>query len=163
MRVDYAKSRDYFFRYFTAKINSDPAIDGDDAAQEAALRLFEFAQGTSVERLESLQWRIATQVLFDINRLANNRARLYAIFGPVEHGVAPPPEDHVFPMMMIEAGLNLLTARARETFLLRRAYGHSQKEIARQLCISENTVEQHCTKAVRALSSGQHMSTQWRR
>jgi RNA polymerase sigma factor (sigma-70 family) len=39
--------------------------------------------------------------------------------------------------------------RCRQTFTLRKVYGFSQKEIAAQLNISENTVEQHLTKAAR--------------
>jgi RNA polymerase sigma-70 factor (ECF subfamily) len=34
-------------------------------------------------------------------------------------------------------------------FTLRKVYGFSQKEIAERLQISENTVEQHLTKAAR--------------
>ena len=45
--------------------------------------------------------------------------------------------------------VNRLPARCREVFTLRRVYGHSQKEIAMKLQISENTVEQHLTKAMR--------------
>ena len=39
--------------------------------------------------------------------------------------------------------------RQRQVFRLRKVYGLSQKEIARKLGISENTVEQHLTKVVR--------------
>jgi RNA polymerase sigma factor (sigma-70 family) len=42
-----------------------------------------------------------------------------------------------------------LPKRCRQAFTLRRVYGLSQKEIAAQLGISENTVEQLLTRAVR--------------
>lgn len=46
-----------------------------------------------------------------------------------------------------------LPDRCREVFTLRKVYGLSQKEIAAHLRISENTVEQHLTKAVRRCAS----------
>lgn len=42
-----------------------------------------------------------------------------------------------------------LPRRCRQVFTLRKVYGYSQKEIAARLNISENTVEQHLTKAAR--------------
>jgi len=42
-----------------------------------------------------------------------------------------------------------LPERCRQVFTLRKVYGYSQKEIAIRLNISENTVEQHLTKAAR--------------
>jgi RNA polymerase sigma-70 factor (ECF subfamily) len=42
-----------------------------------------------------------------------------------------------------------LPTRCRQVFTLRKVYGYSQKEIAERLQISENTVEQHLTKAAR--------------
>jgi RNA polymerase sigma factor (sigma-70 family) len=42
-----------------------------------------------------------------------------------------------------------LPERCRQVFTLRKVYGYSQKEIALRLSISENTVEQHLTKAAR--------------
>ncbi|MFC5409828.1 RNA polymerase sigma-70 factor [Larkinella bovis] len=49
-----------------------------------------------------------------------------------------------------EQGLHLLPPKCREVFLLSRK-GQSNREIARQLEISEKTVEQHMTKALRTL------------
>ena len=49
-----------------------------------------------------------------------------------------------------EEGLHLLPPKCREVFILSRK-GHTNKEIAQQLSISEKTVEQHITKALRVL------------
>lgn len=49
-----------------------------------------------------------------------------------------------------EKGLYQLPPKCKEVFLLSRK-GHSNREIARQLEISEKTVEQHITKALRVL------------
>lgn len=49
-----------------------------------------------------------------------------------------------------EEGLHLLPPKCKEVFILSRQ-GHSNREIACQLDISEKTVEQHVTKALRVL------------
>lgn len=46
-----------------------------------------------------------------------------------------------------------LPARCRQVFTLRKVYGLSQKEIAAELKISENTVEQHLAKGTRLCSA----------
>jgi RNA polymerase sigma-70 factor (ECF subfamily) len=46
-----------------------------------------------------------------------------------------------------------LPARCRHVFTLRKVYGLSQKEIAAELNISENTVEQHLAKGMRLCSA----------
>jgi RNA polymerase sigma factor (sigma-70 family) len=46
---------------------------------------------------------------------------------------------------------SLLAPICRVVFLMRKVYGSSQKEIAARLKISENTVEQHLTKAMRQI------------
>jgi RNA polymerase sigma-70 factor (ECF subfamily) len=45
-----------------------------------------------------------------------------------------------------------LAGRCREVFILRRLYGMSQKETARELSLSEHTIEQHMMKATRRLA-----------
>ncbi|MEA5256536.1 RNA polymerase sigma-70 factor [Arcicella aquatica] len=55
-------------------------------------------------------------------------------------------------MRLYQENLVVLPERCREVFLLSRA-GVSQKEIAIQLGISENTVENHIAKALRLLKS----------
>ena len=42
-----------------------------------------------------------------------------------------------------------LPDRCRQVFTLRKVYGYSQREIAVRMNISENTVEQHLTRAAR--------------
>jgi RNA polymerase sigma-70 factor (ECF subfamily) len=46
-----------------------------------------------------------------------------------------------------------LPTRCRQVFTLRKVYGLSQKEIAAELDISENTVEQHLAKGMRLCSA----------
>lgn len=52
-------------------------------------------------------------------------------------------------LALLAAAIATMPKRCRQTFTLRKIYGFSQKEIAARLNISENTVEQHLTKAAR--------------
>jgi RNA polymerase sigma factor (sigma-70 family) len=52
-------------------------------------------------------------------------------------------------LAMLVKAIQALPDRCRQVFTLRKVYGYSQKEIAARLNISENTVEQHLTKAAR--------------
>jgi RNA polymerase sigma-70 factor (ECF subfamily) len=52
-------------------------------------------------------------------------------------------------LMQIAEAVDSLPERCREVFTLRRVYGLSQKEIARQLRISDKTVEQHLVQGMR--------------
>jgi RNA polymerase sigma-70 factor (ECF subfamily) len=64
--------------------------------------------------------------------------------------------DDLFPIdQELEALADIVESmpfKRRQVFTLRKVYGLSQKEIARKLSISENTVEQHLTKAARNIA-----------
>lgn len=55
-------------------------------------------------------------------------------------------------LALLTAAVAQLPTRCRQVFTLRKVYGLSQKEIAAELKISENTVEQHLAKGVRLCS-----------
>lgn len=54
-------------------------------------------------------------------------------------------------LRMVVAMIDLLPAKCREVFLLRKVHGLSQREIASRLNITENTVEKHIALGVRKL------------
>lgn len=56
-------------------------------------------------------------------------------------------------LALLTAAVAKLPARCRQVFTLRKVYGLSQKEIAAELKISENTVEQHLAKGTRLCSA----------
>ena len=56
-------------------------------------------------------------------------------------------------LALLTAAVARLPARCRQVFTLRKVYGLSQKEIAAELDISENTVEQHLAKGMRLCSA----------
>jgi RNA polymerase sigma-70 factor (ECF subfamily) len=56
-------------------------------------------------------------------------------------------------LALLTQAVERLPARCRQVFTLRKVYGLSQKEIAAELGISENTVEQHLAKGMRLCSA----------
>jgi RNA polymerase sigma-70 factor (ECF subfamily) len=56
-------------------------------------------------------------------------------------------------LALLTAAVAALPTRCRQVFTLRKVYGLSQKEIAAELKISENTVEQHLAKGMRLCSA----------
>lgn len=56
-------------------------------------------------------------------------------------------------LALLTAAVSRLPTRCRQVFTLRKAYGLTQKEIAAELDISENTVEQHLAKGMRLCSA----------
>jgi RNA polymerase sigma-70 factor (ECF subfamily) len=56
-------------------------------------------------------------------------------------------------LALLTAAVARLPARCRQVFTLRKVYGLSQKEIAAELRISENTVEQHLAQGLRLCSA----------
>ena len=56
-------------------------------------------------------------------------------------------------LMLLTRAVASLPTRCRQVFTLRKVYGLSQKEIAAELNISENTVEQHLSKGMRLCSA----------
>jgi len=56
-------------------------------------------------------------------------------------------------LALLTAAVARLPTRCRQVFTLRKVYGLSQKEIAAELEISENTVEQHLAKGMRLCSA----------
>ncbi len=55
-------------------------------------------------------------------------------------------------LMLLRAAVARLSTRCREVFTLRRVYGLSQKEVARELGIAEHTVERHLGRALHQLA-----------
>jgi len=56
-------------------------------------------------------------------------------------------------LALLSRAVERLPTRCRQVFTLRKVYGLSQKEIAAELKISENTVEQHLAKGMRLCSA----------
>jgi RNA polymerase sigma-70 factor (ECF subfamily) len=67
---------------------------------------------------------------------------------------APSPEQETMDrdeLLRLAEAISTLPGRTREAFILRQIEGLSQREIARRMGLSENTVEKHIARGVRLL------------
>lgn len=131
-------------------------IDIDDIIQEMYARI---AALESVEQVRNPR-QYATQTAFSIlvNHLRRSRIVPMTTFGDLEElGLAssePSPEARLTfrdELRELEVVLQTLPERCRQAFIMRRAYGLSQKEVAQRLECSEKTVEKYMADGVRLL------------
>lgn len=147
-------------RAFLYRYTRNPA-DVDELLQEtyARLLLASPADGSEVRSVRALALTIARNVALDWIRhrdvvpldLVSDLADLNVLDekAQVEEIVSSHQELALLAEVVAE-----LPRRTRQAFTLRRVYGLSQREIAQQLKISEQTVEQLIARAVRRCADG---------
>jgi RNA polymerase sigma factor (sigma-70 family) len=126
--------------------------DADDIIQEAFLRLQVYCREHTVEKPEAFLVRTALNL--SIDRARHDRTQ------PVDYGVLEhlalvdptPGPDAVYAgqkrLLHWKRGLEALSPRRREVFLLNRLEGYSFVQISEQLNISLSMVEKHAARAV---------------
>ena len=130
--------------------------DADDLIQEAFLRLEVYCREHEVRQTEAFLVRTALN-------LATDRGRHHAHTRHVTEAVralqiidsSPPPDDVLAArerLLRMKAGLDRLSPRRREVFVLNRIEGYSFPQIADQLGITLSAVEKHAAKAVLAMT-----------
>lgn len=130
--------------------------DIDDIVQETYAILAARESVQEIRNAKTYAFQIANSViLMNLRRSRIVSIRQVAdvdLLGAVSD--EPSPERHVADrdeLSYIAKAIALLPSRVRETFILRRIEDLSQREIARRLGISENTVEKHMGKAIHIL------------
>lgn len=130
--------------------------DVDELVQELYTRLHTYT-GPSPRSLTGFVLTIARNLAFDV--LRHRQVEPIELASGLDESetenCATGPEDLIAGTQELE-----LLARAasdlpdvcRQVFTLKKVYGFSQLEISKRLKISENTVEQHLTKAARRLA-----------
>ena len=126
--------------------------DTDDLIQEAFLRLQLYCRHHEVKKTEAFLVRTALNLSADQHRrdrrLVFNQDMLDRM-SLVDPGPSP---DEVYAaqkrLLRWKAGLNALSPRRREVFLLNRVEGFSFPQIAERLGISLSMTEKHAAKAI---------------
>lgn len=134
--------------------------DVDEHMQDVFIRLVGAKDLTLLRSNRAFVLRVAHNVALDIHR---HKSITKIDYVPEITDESVPAHVHLPDIREeIEAEEELMTLlRAtlqlpplcRHVFTLKKVYGYSQKEIARHMKISENTVEQHLTKAANSLAA----------
>jgi RNA polymerase sigma factor (sigma-70 family) len=126
--------------------------DTDDLIQEAFLRLQLYCRDHAVHKPEAFLVRTALNLSADQSK-RERQARIEP--GALERLTLidpSPPPDAVYAgqkrLLHWVAGINALSPRQREVFLLNRIEGYSFPQIAERLGITLSAVEKHAAKAV---------------
>jgi RNA polymerase sigma-70 factor (family 1) len=147
--------RRYFQKlYSQAKRRLYDLQQTEDIVHDLFLNLWVNRHKVKIESLPNYLMRsIKYRVLDELDHQTVKQNFLdYQSFTPPVSNVT---EEHILysdAMNLFQENLVYLPEKCREVFMLSRS-GLSQKEIALQLGISENTVENHIAKALRLLKS----------
>jgi RNA polymerase sigma factor (sigma-70 family) len=123
--------------------------DTDDLIQEAFLRLQVYCREHSVQKTEAFLVRTALNLSADQRK---RERRLYVDQEELPLIDPGPGPDEVYAgqkrLQLWKAGLNALSPRRREVFLLNRVEGYSFPQIAERLGITLSMAEKHAAKAI---------------
>lgn len=145
-------------RYFRLLYNytyekvSDPFV-AQEIVQELFVSLWQQRHRHVVQSCRPYLFSGAKNLVISFYRKEFTRQRHYSQWEILRPKAADSPDQQTLTddlQHQYEAGLNLLPDKCREVFVLSRQ-GLPHREIAQKLTISEKTVEQHITKALRAL------------
>lgn len=128
-----------------------------DLRQEVYVRVYQAAQIKRPPVVRYFLFSVARNLLID--RLRKSRVVRIDLMEDLEalHVLSDEvPADRIVSgrqeLARLEAALDDLPARCRETFVLRKIDELSQREVAKKMGISEATVEKHMVKAMRILT-----------
>jgi RNA polymerase sigma-70 factor (ECF subfamily) len=128
--------------------------DVEDILQEAFVRSFEAGRDSDIRDARAFLMRTATNLA--LNHIARKEHRTT---GPLDD-LAPEdtPASEALPLdaqidsdrkfLAFCRAVGTLPEQCRRAFILKKIYGLSQQEIARELGISESTVEKHIARGL---------------
>jgi RNA polymerase sigma factor (sigma-70 family) len=126
--------------------------DTDDLIQEAFLRLQLYCRNHEVRKTEAFLVRTALNLSADQHRRERRLVGGQDVLDKLTLVDPAPPPDEVYAaqkrLLRWRAGLNALSPRRREVFLLNRVEGYSFPQIAGKLGITLSMVEKHAAKAI---------------
>lgn len=137
---------------FTLRNHEDAA----DIAQTSFERVYRFAQGISgqakpIESPRALLFHTAQNLCIDQARHRQTSQAWLEERTALQPALVAPSAEHVSASRQlverVVAQLEQLPPRRREVFLLFRAHGHTQAEIAARLSITEAAVAKHVLRA----------------
>lgn len=126
--------------------------DADDLIQEAFLRLQIYCRQHHVQKTEAFLVRTVLNLSSDLHRHKVHSATIAETIKTVQLQETQPSAVDVFAaqerLRHMKAGLDRLSPRRREVFVLNRIEGYSFPQIAERLGITLSAVEKHAAKAL---------------
>ena len=139
------------FRFFLKRISNHETAR--ELTQEVFVKLWKGGEGVVIASMETRLFTIAGSILIDhLRRQAHERRRLSGLAHKIH---SDPSQTYTSPHKAFETADYLkvvvrdLPPARKKIILLKMGSGFTNKEIASQLSISEKTVEDHVTKALR--------------
>lgn len=141
--------------YLSRNWGSESEIE--DLRQEVFVKVYESARNEIPAAPRQFVLQMAQNILF----VRKRRDKVIPIGSLMDLDALNPESDEPSPerrtaalqeIERLQVALNNLPDRCREVVVLRKVRGLGQREVARQLGIEENTVEQHLSKGLRLLA-----------
>jgi RNA polymerase sigma-70 factor (ECF subfamily) len=155
MGLAHFRSRWVFLRLQVSRVTRRD--DAEDLLHDAWVRMTE--RGAAVENAEAFLVRSAANGGWDAYRRERREPPAAALADTQVAGVrdeTPLQDEALIARHRLErllAGIDQLTPRTREVFLMHRVDGRKHREIAAKLGISQSAVEKHVARAVEALTN----------
>ncbi len=130
--------------------------DVEDVVQESYLRLWKARASTPIESVKAFLFRVARNVALDLHRRDRRTVEIDASDRYVENiidesaDIAESISTLEMERMLADA-LATLPSRAHEVIVLCKINGRSHAKAARQLGISERTVDEHVRRGMKRL------------
>ena len=138
----------------------DRPEDVQDVMQDAYIRVQNASKATKIRSTEAYIFKTARNLAINERaRHHNTRTRHIVDFDELTASISEPgasgPEFEAIvseELTRAIAALAKLSPRVRDTYILRKIHGLSQKETAKRLGISQSTVEKHVAKGLVTLA-----------
>lgn len=133
-----------------------PPDDVEDIVQETYVRLARIAPSGHVRHSRSYLLQTARNLALDhIKRHEFRFGTSWDESSEADSGLHPSKADPVYDETVSQEefgrfceAVRMLPLQCRRVFVLKKVYGYSQRDIARELGLAESTVEKHVAKAL---------------
>ncbi len=133
-----------------------PPAEVEDIVQEAYVKICQRQHVDYIQSPQSFLYKTVRNLALDHQKRAETRLadsiEDFDLLVPEGHS----SEDEIFKKVASDESFGLfceavrsLSAQCRRAFVLKKVYGYSQKEIAKEMDISENTVENHIAQGIK--------------
>ena len=132
-----------------------PPKEIEDIVQETYVRICSVKQTEQIRHPRSFLYRTARTLALDHLKRAETRVGVSMDDEGVNYDASQEDRDQVYDEVSAKQefehfceAVRHLPLQCRRAFVLKKVYGYSQKEIAENLKISENTVEKHIAMGI---------------